>query len=81
MKRRLWNFANLSAKTTCLGTIMRHSNRPMIRAGVELVAQLVEQCPFKALVVGSSPAQPTIQVQSQKVCRKGTQRQELTEKG
>ena len=25
-----------------------------------LVAQLVEQCPFKALVVGSSPTQPTI---------------------
>ena len=24
-----------------------------------LVAQLVEQCPFKALVVGSSPTQPT----------------------
>jgi hypothetical protein len=27
---------------------------------VGLVAQLVEQCPFKALVAGSSPAQPTI---------------------
>ena len=26
---------------------------------VGLVAQLVEQCPFKALVAGSSPAQPT----------------------
>jgi hypothetical protein len=25
-----------------------------------LVAQLVEQCPFKALVEGSSPSQPTI---------------------
>ncbi len=25
-----------------------------------LVAQLVEQCPFKALVQGSSPCQPTI---------------------
>ena|GEM_PF-3160755 len=25
-----------------------------------LVAQLVEQCPFKALVLGSSPSQPTI---------------------
>ena len=25
-----------------------------------LVAQLVEQCPFKALVRGSSPRQPTI---------------------
>jgi hypothetical protein len=25
-----------------------------------LVAQSVEQCPFKALVVGSSPTQPTI---------------------
>jgi hypothetical protein len=25
-----------------------------------LVAQLVEQCPFKALVPGSSPGQPTI---------------------
>ena len=31
----------------------------MVRFG-GLVAQLVEQCPFKALVRGSSPRQPTI---------------------
>lgn len=32
-----------------------------VRAGIcGLVAQLVEQCPFKALVRGSSPRQPTI---------------------
>ena len=35
-----------------------------------LVAQLVEQCPFKALVQGSSPCQPTIPNEDQKVdCR------------
>ena len=28
-------------------------------SGLGLVAQLVEQCPFKALVQGSSPCQPT----------------------
>ena len=30
-----------------------------------LVAQLVEQCPFKALVRGSSPRQPTISISPQ----------------
>ena len=34
------------------------SNPPRLFSG--LVAQLVEQCPFKALVQGSSPCQPTI---------------------
>ena len=35
---------------------------PLLSAalGDGLVAQLVEQCPFKALVQGSSPCQPTI---------------------
>src|SRR5258706_14154055 len=33
------------------------SNPPRLFSG--LVAQLVEQCPFKALVQGSSPCQPT----------------------
>ena len=46
-----------------------HDVAPVLRGRIErrtqkkfcgLVAQLVEQCPFKALVQGSSPCQPTI---------------------
>ena len=36
-----------------------HAPQLVFRPAVGLVAQLVEQCPFKALVQGSSPCQPT----------------------
>ena len=41
-------------------TIIEYTSQLILRSQVGLVAQLVEQCPFKALVRGSSPRQPTI---------------------
>jgi hypothetical protein len=40
--------------------IIEYASQLILRSQVGLVAQLVEQCPFKALVRGSSPRQPTI---------------------
>jgi hypothetical protein len=42
--------------------------RSVCEQAVGLVAQLVEQCPFKALVVGSSPTQPTTSKVSKSPC-------------
>jgi hypothetical protein len=43
-----------------LPAIIEYASQLILRSQVGLVAQLVEQCPFKALVRGSSPRQPTI---------------------
>ena len=43
---------------------------PLLCAALKdgLVAQLVEQCPFKALVQGSSPCQPTTSNANKRPC-------------